>query len=194
MLIIVVVCTILASAVSCLTPGENLAESHSKANVPDQATFDVLLKCDLEHYFKESKKQNVEVVYELLRKGPTQSGTSFPKFYVWVVLKAGGAVIEEGAVKVAAVEKKQFAVHDYVSKSDIEPVGRHLFDCGPCLVDPERNHRPELWRSLDEIDDGAVTTAFGFVAHVVRKERVPRITHLSEKLPGLAVWQRFLFL
>jgi len=66
-------------------------------------------------YFKDLKKKDVVVEYQLLRDGPTQSGTAFPNFYVWVTVKENGTLLEDGAVRVAAMEKKRFGVYDYFS-------------------------------------------------------------------------------
>ena len=99
---------------------ESIAESHIRANVPDQKDFDNFLKRDLEQYFKDTKKKIVTVEYELLRKGPTQSGIAYPKFYAWVTIHYQGTVDDEGAVRLAAVEKKRFDVTHFVTKADIE--------------------------------------------------------------------------
>ena len=108
--------------VSCAAACQSnpIAASHIEANVPSEQDFDVFMKRDLEQYFREEKKQPVTVDYELLRNGPTQSGTAFPKFYAWVIVKADGVIIEEGAVRVAAMEKKRFGVYEYLSQAEIE--------------------------------------------------------------------------
>jgi len=99
---------------------DSIADSHIRANVPDEKDFDSFLKRDLESYFKELKKKSVVVEYQLLRNGPTQSGTAFPKFYIWVMIKENGALLEDGAVRVAAMEKKRFEVLNYLTRADIE--------------------------------------------------------------------------
>src|SRR5688572_13387656 len=91
-------------AIACATQGESIAESHIRGNVPDEKDFDKFLKRDLEKYFKDVKQKTVTVDYELLRKGPTQSGIAFPKFYAWVTVRDGAVVIEQGAIRVAAVD------------------------------------------------------------------------------------------
>ncbi len=61
-----------------------------------------------------------EVTFELLREGPTQSGVSYPKFYLWVrVLSADGDRQRSGAVRVAAVDRLRFEVTDFASREDI---------------------------------------------------------------------------
>ena len=120
-------------AVSCgaACQSDPIAASHIEANVPSEKDFDIFMKRDLEQYFKEAKKKPVTVDYELLRNGPTQSGTAFPKFYAWVVVKAGGVIIEEGAVRVAAIEKKRFGVYDYLSQPEIEREVEKLYRVFP---------------------------------------------------------------
>ena len=106
---------------ACAQPqGESIAESHIRANVPDEKDFAKFLKRDLEQYFKDTVKKTVTVEYELLRNGPTQSGIAYPKFYTWVTVRDGKTVIDQGAVRVAAVEKKHFDVTDFVSEADIK--------------------------------------------------------------------------
>jgi hypothetical protein len=97
-----------ACVASCQSIGDSIAESHVRANVPEEKDFDSFLKRDLESYFKDLKKKNIVVEYQLLRDGPTQSGIAFPKFYCWVTIKENGVIVEDGAVRVAAMEKKRF--------------------------------------------------------------------------------------
>jgi hypothetical protein len=97
---------------------QSISESHIEANVPEEKDFDSFLKRDLTAYFKEPGK-NLSVEYELLRKGPTQAGVALPKFYAWVMIKENGILREEGAARIAAIEKKKFEVVQYFSKADI---------------------------------------------------------------------------
>ena len=99
---------------------ESIAESHIRANVPDERDFEKLIKRDLEQYFKDAKQRTVNVEYELLRSGPTQTGIAYPKFYAWVTIRVGAVIVDQGAVRVPAIEKKRFDVTDFVSQSDIE--------------------------------------------------------------------------
>jgi hypothetical protein len=100
--------------------GDSIADSHVRANVPVEKDFDSFLKRDLEAYFKDLKKKDVVVDYQLLRDRPTQSGTALPKFYAWVKVKEKDTLLEEGAVRVAAMEKKRFGVLEYLTRVDIE--------------------------------------------------------------------------
>jgi hypothetical protein len=105
---------------SCQSIGDSIADSHIRANVPDENDFDAFLKRDLESYFKDLKKKDIVVEYQLLRDRPTQSGTAFPKFYVWITVKENDTLLEDGAVRVAAMEKKRFGVYDYLTRAEIE--------------------------------------------------------------------------
>jgi hypothetical protein len=110
-LLLCVLCTTLACR-------SQIADSHIEANVPKSARFDEYLKRDLKGYFcAESKDCAVE--YELLREGPTQTGISYPKYYLWATCFRKSTVEREGAVRVAAVEQKRFDVTDFLSREDI---------------------------------------------------------------------------
>jgi hypothetical protein len=99
---------------------ESISDSHIKANVPDEKDFRNFLIRDLQSYFKDTLKKTVRAEYELLRDAPTQSGVAYPKFYAWVKIFEDSSMIDEGAVRLAAIEKKHFEVTDYLSKRDIE--------------------------------------------------------------------------
>jgi hypothetical protein len=99
---------------------DSIAESHIDGNVPDKKDFDNFLKRDLAAYFKKSMGKDVVIEYDLLRNAPTQSGVAFPKFYAWVKIKEKDNRVEEGAVRLAAMEKKRFEITDYLKQADIE--------------------------------------------------------------------------
>ena len=95
-----------------------VAKSHVEANVPPAKLFDELLTQDLNNYFCRNSK-DCKIEYEFLRDGPTQSGISYPKYYLWVKTIKGSTVAEQGAVRVAAVEQKRFDVTDFLSREQI---------------------------------------------------------------------------
>jgi len=97
----------------------DVARSHIEGNVPSDTDFDTTLRRDLTDYFRRSTQRSVKVEYELLRKGPTQSGVAYPKFYVWVKVVVQSKPTEQGAVRVAAIEKVRFEVTDFLSKAEI---------------------------------------------------------------------------
>ena len=92
--------------------------SHTQGNVPEQ--FDQLLKRDLITYFQDIYKEVVTVEYELLREIPTQVGVALPKYYIWVKIYSQKVLLDEGAVKVAAVEKTHFTVLNYLAIADLK--------------------------------------------------------------------------
>ena len=99
---------------------QDMQRSYIEANVPAQVDFDRLLRRDLSRYFEQSRKQEaVQVEFELLRDGPTQSGASYPKFYAWVRINGGTSVDDRGAVRLAAIERQRFEVTDFVSEREI---------------------------------------------------------------------------
>ena len=93
--------------------------THISANVPDEQDFDRILQQDLNSHFIEIFKKDVTVKYELLRRQPTQSGVAAPKYYVWVSVYDGEALLGQGAARLAAVDKIHFLVTDFVTKDSI---------------------------------------------------------------------------
>ena len=116
--------TIFSVWVTCLcyaqSPLDSVAESHIKANVPDSADFQTFMERDLESYFRKLNNVPVKATYEFLRDGPTQTGIAYPKFYVWVKVTSGKKLIDEGAVRLAAIDKKYFNVTDFMSITEIK--------------------------------------------------------------------------
>jgi hypothetical protein len=98
-----------------------VAQSHIDANVPDSTSFDAFMERDLTVYFEKTLETSgkIHVDYQLLRKGSTQTGISYPKFYVWAKIFSGSRILTEGAVSVAAVDGTQFTVTDFLGKDQI---------------------------------------------------------------------------
>jgi hypothetical protein len=95
--------------------GDPVANSHIEANVPASGQFSSLLARDLRSYFQAPR-----VDYELLRQGPTQTGISYPKYYLWVkVRNSSGALSSEGAVRVAAIDQIRFEVTNFLPAQEI---------------------------------------------------------------------------
>ena len=108
--------------------------SHVDGNVPSPAEFTALLRRDLDAYFNAAHEKRITVQHELLRDGPTQSGTSYPKFYLWVRLLQEGVVVEEGAVRVAAIDRSRFEITSFTSESDLRADPRALHSIFPAAV------------------------------------------------------------
>jgi hypothetical protein len=109
----------------------DIQRSHIEANVPAPADFDRFLSRDLAAYVSTLRGKTLRTEYELLRDGPTQSGVSYPKFYVWVRVFDGPTQVEEGAVRVAAVERQRFDVTDYVEQKAIREKPDMLYGVFP---------------------------------------------------------------
>lgn len=105
-------------------PMLEISRSHIDANVPAAEDFDKFMRRDLAGYFAATFK-DLPVHYELLRDGPTQSGVSYPKFYLWVTIGGGKSPQQRGAVRLAAIERKRFEVSDFISEDEVkkDPTG-----------------------------------------------------------------------
>src|SRR5262249_39636124 len=80
--------------------------------------------------------QTEPIEFEMLREGPTQSGVSYPKFYVWVRIAGGRSIDDRGAVRVAAIDRERFDVTDFLSERAIltEPTRRYrIFPESVCV-------------------------------------------------------------
>ena len=104
---------------SCHAQIPGVAESHIAANVPSTNDFRPFLIRDLRAYLKPMHGDKLSLDYELLRVGPTQSGIAYPKFYLWLRATNAEKTVIEGAVRVAALEKKRFDVTDFVPRADM---------------------------------------------------------------------------
>lgn len=99
---------------------DEIRRSHVEANEPNAAEFRSLLTRDLEAYLQTRSGKRLKVEFDFLRDGPTQSGMSFPKYYVWLRATQDGKPVEQGAARVAAIEQKAFNVTDYVTREQIK--------------------------------------------------------------------------
>ncbi len=95
-------------------------EDHIAANVPTREHFASYLERDLLAHFRSEFSPEVKsVTWELLREGATQSGVAYPKFYLWVRVTSKGGPLVEGAVRVAAVDRKGFDVTHFIPSKDV---------------------------------------------------------------------------
>lgn len=80
-----VMCPAILIASLALPQAAELPRTHVDTNVPETEEFDRILGRDLDSYFRSrTGESSLSIDYELLRLGPTQSGTAYPKFYAWV--------------------------------------------------------------------------------------------------------------
>ena len=107
-------CLIIALAMQM--GAQDIAKSHVEGNVPEAKDFARILLRDLRGKFCHTEK--CKLTYELLRKGATQTGISYPKFYVWVVTKDGSKQ-QSGAVRLEAIDKDHFEISGYLPAEKI---------------------------------------------------------------------------
>lgn len=98
---------------------DDIQRSHIEGNVPDESEFNQLLLSALAKYLESKSGKKLRVEFELLRKGPTQSGMSYPKYYLWAKGFDGDKKVIEGAVRVAAIDRKEFSVTDFCTPQDL---------------------------------------------------------------------------
>lgn len=101
------------------SPLDEVARSHVEGNAPPVG-FDKIMKRDLTAYFQKSKGKGVTIDHQYLRIGATQSGVSYPKYYLWVNVYRNKKLVDAGAVRVAGVEQTHFEVTNFLSKSQIK--------------------------------------------------------------------------
>lgn len=111
-----------------------IQRSHIEGNTPDAKEFETFLRRDLQAYFGGRP-----VTFESLRRGPTQSGVSLPKYYFWVKVHdpKSKRLWQEGAVRVAAVDRTHFEVTTFVSLKDLKLVPEKAADQFPKPVAAE---------------------------------------------------------
>ena len=107
-----------------------IQRSHIEGNVPPPEQFDAMLRRDLASYFNTQTLN-----YELLREGPTQSGVSCPKYYLWVKATRQNETVV-GAVRVAAIEKTRFEVTDFLPSERIRSDPTQVQQLFPTLLVP----------------------------------------------------------
>jgi len=127
------VLSVLISPLSVIA--QSISDAHIESNVPDDKDFKKFLARDIQKYFSIKLNKAIRIEYELLRDSPTQSGIAYPKYYLWVKVFDDNTIIEESAVRIAAIGKVRFEVIEYVSKSEIirEPKKiETIFPAGLC--------------------------------------------------------------
>jgi hypothetical protein len=131
---VVVLLLALASQSPDFSVLQDIQRSHIESNVPPSAEFNRILQWDLDSYVTKMRGKTARVEYEMLRDGPTQSGTAYPKFYVWVRVFEGASVVDQGAVRVAAIERREFQVTDFLSERAIRTDPKAIYRVFPTPV------------------------------------------------------------
>jgi hypothetical protein len=109
----------LVSVLVSVLPSIAESQSQIEGNVPDRQQFRTLMIRDLTTEFTSRFGKGVRVEYELLREIPTQVGVATPKFYLWVTVTQPNHQTIEGAVKVAAINRKYFTVLTFINRDEI---------------------------------------------------------------------------
>ncbi len=115
------------------TAAQEIQKSHIEGNVPKKKSFELYLKRDLEKYFLE-KYGKVTIKWEYLRLGETQSGVAYPKYYLWTKVFSGEQMINEGAIRVAAIEKTHFDITNFVPIAEIRKGTVNIYEIFPGAV------------------------------------------------------------
>lgn len=120
-----------------------IAESHVEANIPIDKDFDLFLRRDLQNFASKQYGSTTSVEYELLRNGTTQTGVSYPKYYVWVKIKNGDDIYE-GAARIAAIDKSEFKVTDWLPIETIKNYPEAIYNVFPKPVCDKINEKIKL--------------------------------------------------
>ncbi|WP_155847544.1 hypothetical protein [Asticcacaulis benevestitus] len=131
-LIMVAVTTLLGPSYAHAQSESNLIE-----NIPSNENFETYLQRDLNKYFTDLKSREVKVTYTLLRDGPTQSGIAYPKYYLWVKVNSDGNLLDQGAVRLAAIDGLRFEITDFLSISDIAAHPETIDNIFPKALEPQ---------------------------------------------------------
>jgi hypothetical protein len=94
------------------------------------------LQRDVRAYLVERGLPAKSVEIEPLRKGATQSGVSFPKYYVWMRAADEAGHHISGAMRVAAIERVRFEVTDFTSAASIRSDPASLASIYPASLLP----------------------------------------------------------
>ena len=121
------------SVASCSRGGPPVQNSHVDANVPSAATFTEFLQRDLsDHLTRDGAVPELE--YSFLRDGPTQSGTAYPKYYLWVHAAWEDGQRVEGAARVAAINGERFEVTHFMTTDSIRAEPESIYRIFPKAV------------------------------------------------------------
>lgn len=92
---------------------QQLQASHVSANAPPASSFSKILERDVRAYFAAHRLPFTKVTIELLRKGATQNGVSYPKYYIWIRATGAAKHHAEGAMRIVAIDRARFEVTDF---------------------------------------------------------------------------------
>lgn len=113
-----------------------LQASHISANVPAETDFMPILRRDVSAYLASQGFPGSQVHIDTLRNGPTQSGVSYPKFYLWVRADTANGPVAVGAMRVQAMERVRFEVTDFVTADQVRSNPSALSSVFPAALIP----------------------------------------------------------
>jgi hypothetical protein len=117
---------------------EALQNDYIEANVPPEDVFSTYLERDVLAYMQaEVSPKIIDVKTTLLRQGATQSGTAYPKFYLWVVATSKGGAVIDGAARVAAVDRVGFEITRFLSSKEIKDDPKAVASTFPAPIVPD---------------------------------------------------------
>jgi hypothetical protein len=116
---------------------DEILQSHIDANVPPDSVFDRFLRRDLKKYFEPSLGPDATIQFDYLRHGPTQVGIGYPKFYLSVQINRGRQPLKAGYVCVAAVNREEFLITDFITQAAVLADSTVLDSVFPALVRAE---------------------------------------------------------
>jgi hypothetical protein len=121
-----------------------IAESHVSGNVPPEAEFMNFLQRDVRAYLIANRRPSRNLEIDLLRKGPTQTGIAYPKYYVWIRAADGPDSVVEGAMQVSAVARVRFLVSNFTLASAIRNDPASLSAVYPAVLIPTIRKRASV--------------------------------------------------
>ncbi len=113
-----------------------LQASHISANAPPDASFSKILDRDVRAYLAAHRLPSGKVMIEPLRKGATQSGVSYPKYYIWIRATDAAKHHVEGAMRVMAIDRVRFEVTDFTLTNTIRTDPASLAAIYPSSIIP----------------------------------------------------------
>jgi len=113
-----------------------LQASHITANAPPDASFMTMLQRDVRAYLLANRLPANSLEIEPLRKGATQSGVAYPKYYVWIRAVDDARHHIAGAMRVAAIDRVRFDVTDFTPAASIRSDPTPLASIYPAVLIP----------------------------------------------------------
>lgn len=118
--------TLLVLTVSLLAPlavlqaQPSAPQSRLASNIPPRDSFDLFLQRDINSYFQvPGRPSSLAVKWELLKDASAQIGVGSPTYFMWVAVSHESTLLYEGAMRLAAIDGKEFTVLDFIPVQDI---------------------------------------------------------------------------